>query len=117
MANSHVGHNAILGNRVIMANGALVGGYAEIGDRAFISGNCMIHQFTRVGRLAMMSGGSAAPKDIPPFCMTQSSATSVLIGLNVVGLRRAGFTREERHRLKAAFKLLFLFRAYGFNGH
>jgi UDP-N-acetylglucosamine acyltransferase len=107
MANSHVGHNAILGNRVIMANGALVGGYATIGDRAFISGNCMIHQFARVGRLAMMSGGSAAQKDIPPFCMTQSSATSILLGLNVVGLRRAGFDSEERQQLKEAFKRLF----------
>ena len=107
MANSHVGHNAVLGNRVIMANGALVGGYAEIGDRAFISGNCMIHQFTRVGRLAMLAGGAAAQKDIPPFCMTQSSATSILTGLNVVGLRRAGFSSTERQQLKAAFKLLF----------
>jgi UDP-N-acetylglucosamine acyltransferase len=107
MANSHVGHNAALGDRVIMANGALVGGYAEIGDGAFISGNCLIHQFTRVGRLAMMSGGSAAQKDIPPFCMTQSSTSNTLIGLNVVGLRRANFTSQERQQLKTAFKLLF----------
>ena len=107
MANSHVGHNCTLGDRVIMTNGSLAGGYVEIGDRAFISGNCMIHQFVRIGRLVMMSGGSAASKDVPPFCMTQSSATSTLMGLNSVGLRRAGVDGSDRKQIKDAFKLLF----------
>lgn len=107
MANSHVGHNCTVGNRVILTNGSLAGGYVEIGDRAFISGNCMIHQFVRIGRLVMMSGGSAASKDVPPFCMTQSSTTSTLMGLNNVGLRRAGIESSDRKQLKDAFKLLF----------
>ncbi|ASC73252.1 bifunctional N-acetylglucosamine-1-phosphate uridyltransferase glucosamine-1-phosphate acetyltransferase [Halomicronema hongdechloris C2206] len=107
MANSHVGHNARLGKRVIMANGALVGGYAEVGDRAFISGNCLIHQFTRVGRLVMMSGGSAAQKDVPPFCMTRSSTTNIIMGLNVVGLRRAAFSAPERQTLQRALRVLY----------
>jgi len=107
MANSHVGHNARLGERVIMANGALVGGYAEVGDRAFISGNCLIHQFTRVGRLVMMSGGSAAQKDVPPFCMTRSSTTNIIMGLNVVGLRRASISGQERQTLQRALRVLY----------
>lgn len=107
MANSHVGHNCKVGNRVIMANGALLGGYAQVGDRAFISGNCSVHQFARVGRLAMLSGNTAATKDVPPFCMTRSSSTSTLMGLNVVGLRRAGLTSQERQTLKDAFRILF----------
>lgn len=107
MAFSHVAHNAKLGDRVILANGALVAGYAEVGDRAFISGNCLVHQFTRVGRLAMMSGGSAVQKDIPPFCITRSMSPNTVIGLNVVGMRRAGIGSEERLALKRAIKVLY----------
>ncbi len=107
MAYSHLAHNVRLGNDVIVANGALLAGYVEVGDRAFISGNCLIHQFARVGRLVMMAGGSAAHKDIPPFCMTRSTTLNKIMGLNTVGLRRAGFTSEERLTLKRAFKILY----------
>ncbi|PSN10971.1 acyl-[acyl-carrier-protein]--UDP-N-acetylglucosamine O-acyltransferase [filamentous cyanobacterium CCP5] len=107
MANSHVGHNGQLGNQVIMANGALVAGYVEIGDRAFISGNVAVHQFVRIGRLVMLSGGCTVTKDVPPFCMTQSSATNSILRLNQVGLQRAGLTSSDCHTLKRAFKLLF----------
>lgn len=107
MANSHVAHNAKLGNGVMLANGALVAGYAQVGDRAFISGNCMVHQFARVGRLVMMSGGSAAQKDVPPFCITRSTSANLVMGLNIVGLRRAGFSAQERQTLKQAFRVLY----------
>ena len=107
MAHSHLAHNVRLGNYVIVANGALIAGYAEIDDRAFISGNCLVHQFTRVGRLVMMSGGSAVNRDVPPFCMTCSTASNKIMGLNAVGLRRAGFTAEERLTIKRAFKILY----------
>ncbi|MEB3338801.1 MAG: acyl-ACP--UDP-N-acetylglucosamine O-acyltransferase [Leptolyngbyaceae bacterium] len=107
MAFSHVAHNAKLGDRVILANGALVAGYAEVGERAFISGNCLVHQFTRVGRLAMMSGGSAVQKDVPPFCITRSMSPNTVIGLNVIGMRRAGMSSEERLTLKRAMKILY----------
>lgn len=107
MAHSHLAHDVQIGNQVIIANGALVAGYAHIGDRAFISGNCLIHQFTRVGRLAMLSGGTAVQKDVPPFAMTHSLSRNTIMGLNVVGLRRAGFTTEERQLLKAAFTILY----------
>ncbi|MBZ8179930.1 acyl-ACP--UDP-N-acetylglucosamine O-acyltransferase [Oscillatoria salina] len=107
MANSHLGHNVKVGNNVIIANGALLAGYVEVGDKTFISGNCLLHQFTRVGRLVMMSGGSAVGRDIPPFCMTPGLAGNTIMGLNIVGLRRAGFTSEQRLTLKRVLKILY----------
>ena len=107
MAYSHLAHNVKLGNDIIVANGALLAGYVEVGDRAFISGNCLVHQFVKIGRLVMMAGGSAAQKDIPPFCMTRSTTLNKIMGLNTIGLRRAGFTAEERLTLKRAFKILY----------
>lgn len=67
MAHSHIGHNSHVGNAVIIANGAMLGGHVQIADRAFVSGNCMLHQFARVGTLALMQGGSAISKDLPPL--------------------------------------------------
>jgi UDP-N-acetylglucosamine acyltransferase len=107
MAYSHLAHNVVLGNDIIIANGALLAGYVRVGDRAFISGNCLVHQFVSIGRLVMMAGGSAAQKDIPPFCMTRSTTLNKVMGLNTVGLRRAGLSSEERLTLKRAFKILY----------
>jgi UDP-N-acetylglucosamine acyltransferase len=107
MANSHVGHNAVVGNGVTLANGALLAGHTEVGDGAFISGHCLVHQFTRVGRLAMMAGGSAAQMDVPPFCITRSLTSNTVLSLNIIGLRRAGFSSEERMAVKRAFDLLY----------
>jgi UDP-N-acetylglucosamine acyltransferase len=107
MACSHVGHNSRVGRRVTLANGALLAGYSEIGDQAFISGNCLVHQFSRVGRLAMMSGGSATQMDVPPYCITQSLTANRVVNLNVIGLRRAGIASAERLALKRAFDLLY----------
>lgn len=107
MAFSHLAHNVKVGNKVIVANGALLAGYAEVGDRAFISGNCLVHQFVRIGRLAMMSGGSAVHKDVPPFCTTRSVSLNKVMGLNVVGMQRAGLSSEERLTMKRAFKMLY----------
>ncbi|HEY9690771.1 MAG TPA: acyl-ACP--UDP-N-acetylglucosamine O-acyltransferase [Oculatellaceae cyanobacterium] len=107
MAFSHVAHNVQVGNRVIIANGALLAGYVQVGDQAFISGNCLVHQFTRVGRLAMLSGGCAVHKDVLPFCTTRSVSLNKIMGLNVVGMQRAGLSSEERLTLKRAFKVLY----------
>ncbi|MCS6772019.1 MAG: acyl-ACP--UDP-N-acetylglucosamine O-acyltransferase [Kiritimatiellae bacterium] len=107
MANSHVAHNVVLGHRVILANGALLAGYVEVGPGAFISGNAVVHQFCRIGRLAMISGGSAISQDVAPFCTTYSASRNRLAGLNVVGMRRAGFSAEERLQVRRAFRLLF----------
>ena len=107
MANSHVGHNAAVGNHTILANGALVGGHAVIGDGVFLSSNCGIHQFVRIGTLAMMQGNSGVSQDVPPFTMVVFGM-NMMCGLNTVGLRRAGFTSEQRRELKACYKRVFM---------
>ena len=106
MAVSHVGHNCELGNKVIVANGALLAGYVTVGDMAFISGNVVIHQFCRIGKLAMIGGFSGINKDVPPFTLVRGP--SVVRTLNIVGLRRAKVPRDVFANLKEAFRLLYL---------
>jgi UDP-N-acetylglucosamine acyltransferase len=105
MCGAHVGHNCRIGNRVIVANNCLLGGYVEIGDGAFLGGGSIYHQFMRVGRLAMTQGGSGFGKDIPPFLI--AAEVNFVFGVNVVGLRRAGFSAEDRDEIRRAFKLLY----------
>jgi UDP-N-acetylglucosamine acyltransferase len=102
---AHVGHNVNIGDHVILGGGAILAGHVIVQDRAFISGNCLVHQFCRVGTLAMMQGGSAASKDVPPF--TIAHGLNGICGLNVVGLRRAGYSAEERLELKRLYRLMF----------
>lgn len=105
MAHCHVGHNCRLGDRIILANGAALGGHVVVQDRAFISGNCLVHQFVRVGMLAMMQGGAAISKDLPPYTVARGDNT--LCGLNVVGLRRAGISAPDRLELRRLYRFLF----------
>jgi UDP-N-acetylglucosamine acyltransferase len=105
MHHSHVGHNCVVGDHVILGGGAILAGHAVVQDRAFLSGNCLVHQFTRVGTLALMQGGSAISKDLPPF--TVALHENEICGLNIIGLRRAGFTAEQRLELKSAYRALF----------
>lgn len=105
MAHSHVGHNVLMRDFVILANGALLAGHVTVDDRAFLSGNCLVHQFVRVGTLAMMQGGSAVSKDLPPF--TVARGDNGICGLNTVGLRRAGFSAADRLELKQLYHTLF----------
>ena len=105
MAGAHIAHNCAVGNHVIMANGAMLGGHVTVQDRAFISGGCLVHQFCRVGTLTIMQGGSAISKDLPPF--TVARGDNGICGLNVVGLRRAGFSPAERLGLKKLYQTLF----------
>ena len=88
-------------------NGALLAGYVEVGDRAFISGNCTVHQFVRIGRQAMLGGASGVSKDVPPFCTTKPMTVNTVLGLNVVGMRRAGLGPEDRSAVKEAFRVLY----------
>lgn len=104
MATAHVGHNCDVGDDVILANAAMLSGYAQIGARTFISGCALLHQFVRVGTLVMISGGTRVPMDIPPYMTTGPLG---IHGPNVVGLRRAGFTPEQRTELRTAYKLLY----------
>jgi UDP-N-acetylglucosamine acyltransferase len=105
MASSHVGHNCLIGSDNIVANGALLAGHVTLTDRAFISGNCLVHQNCRIGRLAMMQGGAAISKDLPPFCVARGD--NGMAGLNSVGLRRAGMASEQRLQLRRLFHVLF----------
>lgn len=105
MASAHVAHNCLIGDHVILANGAMLGGHVTVEDRAFISGNCLVHQFCRVGRLAIMQGGSAISKDLPPF--TVARGVNGICGLNTIGLRRAGFSADDRLELKKLYQALF----------
>lgn len=106
MAYCHVAHNCHVGNKVIMVNQASLTGHCRIEDQAFLSGMTGLHQFTRVGRLAMLSALSAVNKDIPPF-MTCGGRPAVVVGINVVGMRRSGFSAETRGEIKQAYKLLY----------
>ena len=106
MVQSHLGHNCVIGNNVIIANGALLAGHVLVEDGAFISGNVVFHQFCRVGRLAMIGGFTGVNKDVPPFMLVRGP--SVIRGINLVGLRRAGLKREVIREIKDAYKDLFL---------
>ncbi len=104
MANVHIAHDCIIGNGVVIANATLVAGHVEVGERAFISGAVVIHQFCRIGQLAMIGGATGMNKDVPPYCLFQLRQ---VLGLNTIGLRRAGFDVATRLALKKAYKLFF----------
>jgi len=107
MSLSHAGHDCVIGDRNIITNCALIAGHTVIEDGVVISGAVVIHQFSRIGRLAMISGLSAVNRDIPPFVIA-GGRPAAATGLNTVGLRRAGVTQRARTRLKDAFKTLYL---------
>lgn len=106
MAYCHIAHNCQIGNRVIIANMGTLAGYVKVEDSAVIGGLTGIHQFVRVGTLAMIGGCSKVIKDIPPYTLADGHPAS-LWGLNVVGLRRAGFSETTREYLNRAYKILF----------
>lgn len=105
MAQSHVAHDCLLGDRVIMANWIGLSGHVEIGNDSFISGYVGIHQFVRVGESAMLTGPTAVRKDVPPFATVDGNPPRVR-GLNMVGLRRRGVSAEVRGHLKRAYQIL-----------
>jgi UDP-N-acetylglucosamine acyltransferase len=105
MVGAHVGHNCEIGNNVIIANNCLLAGHVRLDDQAFLGGGSTFHQFMRVGRLVMVQGSSAFGKDLPPFVI--AAERNAVFGLNMVGLRRAGFSAQDRDEIKAAFKLLY----------
>lgn len=106
MVISHAGHDCHIGNDNIITNCALIAGHTTIEDNVVISGAVVIHQFSRIGRLAMLSGLSAVNRDIPPFVIAGGRPAAAL-NLNVVGLRRAGVAQRARTKLKEAFKTFY----------
>jgi len=105
MVNAHVGHNCELADRVILVNGALLGGYVTIGARAIVSGNSAIHQFVRVGPLAMIGGMAKVVQDIPPFVMVGRAGRCTAV--NAIGMKRAQLTPVDRADVRKAFGLLY----------
>jgi UDP-N-acetylglucosamine acyltransferase len=106
MAYVHIAHDCKIGNNVIMANAATLAGHVHVHDFAVIGGLVAIHQFTRIGAYAMVGGFSGIGQDIPPY-MIASGARAQLFGLNLVGLKRHGFSDETINELKKAYKILF----------
>jgi UDP-N-acetylglucosamine acyltransferase len=106
MAGAHLGHNCVIGNNVIIANNCLLAGNVRVDDGAFLGGGSTFHQFMRIGRLVMVQGSSAFGKDLPPFVI--AAERNYVFGLNIVGLRRAGFSVKDRDEIKEAFKLIYL---------
>jgi UDP-N-acetylglucosamine acyltransferase len=105
MAGSHVAHDCVVGDHCVLANGALLGGHCVLEDHVYLSGNSAVHQFVRIGRLALLSGVSASTKDIPPFIIQQR--INVVVGVNVVGMRRAGIPTAHIDAVRQAFHVLY----------
>lgn len=103
MIGSHVGHDCVVGNEVVMANGTALGGHSVVEDKVVLGGNCGIHQFVRVGKLAMVGAHTKAAMDVPPYSLCDGYPAK-LYGLNAVGLKRAGYSSSDRLKLKAVLK-------------
>ncbi len=106
MAYSHVAHDCILHDHVILGNSTQLAGEVEIDDYAIISGGTLVHQFSRIGAHTMIQGGSKIPKDIPPFIMVGREPI-IFVGLNVVGLRRRGFSSERINSIQEIYRYLY----------
>src|ERR1700735_5499922 len=106
MTSGHIAHNCRIGNHTVIASCALVAGHVEVEDQAFISGGVVIHQFSKIGRLAMIGGNTRVNLDAPPFFL-YSGFDIEATGLNIVGLKRAGFSLAEVARLKKAYRTLY----------
>src|SRR5580698_2755329 len=106
MTSGHIAHNCRIGDNTVIASCALVAGHVDVGDQAFISGGVVIHQYSKIGRLAMIGGNSRVNLDVPPFFLYTDFNVRPN-GLNLVGLRRAGVSRDEIAALKAAYKILY----------
>ena len=107
MAYTHVAHDCQVGNHVIMSNAATLGGHISVEDHAILGGLSAVHQFCRIGRHAFVGGCSAVHRDVPPYTMAVGNRAK-LVGLNLVGLKRQGFTDATLQGLKRAYELLFL---------
>jgi UDP-N-acetylglucosamine acyltransferase len=106
MTSGHIAHNSKIGNNCVIASCALVAGHVEVEDQAFISGGVVIHQYSKIGRLAMIGGNSRVNSDVPPYFLYSDFNVSAK-GLNLIGLRRAGFSKEEIGALKSAYRILY----------
>jgi UDP-N-acetylglucosamine acyltransferase len=106
MASSHVAHDCIVGDGVVFANNATLGGHVAVGDNVFLGGLCAIHQHCRIGSYAFVGGCAAVTTDIIPYASAHGNHAA-LGGLNIIGMKRRGMSRETIHALRAAYRILF----------
>jgi UDP-N-acetylglucosamine acyltransferase len=105
MAYTHVAHNCILGNQIIIANSCGLAGHVEIEDMAVLGGMCGLHQFVRVGKLAMLGGMAQIRQDVPPFSMVDGQPARIF-GMNIRGMQRRGINKDSRQALKGCYRLI-----------
>jgi UDP-N-acetylglucosamine acyltransferase len=105
MVGTHIAHDCVVGDHVVMANNATLGGNVQLGDHVWMGGLSAVHQHTRVGPHAFIGGLAPVTKDVIPYGLVGNDAH--LEGMNLVGLKRRGFSREAIHDLRAAYRLLF----------
>jgi UDP-N-acetylglucosamine acyltransferase len=106
MAFSHVGHDCVVGDYNIFANAATLAGHVEMEHHIYLSGQVAVHQFCRIGAHALVAGVSGVPQDVPPFVIADGHRARI-VGLNTTGLRRNGFTQEQRARIKGVYRIIF----------
>jgi len=106
MTSGHIAHNCKIGSHTVIASCALVAGYVEVEDQAFLSGGVVVHQYSKIGRLAMVGGGTRVNLDVPPYFLYAGSWVTPN-GVNLVGLKRAGFSQAEIGALKTAYRILY----------
>lgn len=106
MTSGHIAHNSRIGNRCVIASSALVAGHVVMEDQVFLSGGVVVHQYSKIGRLAMVGGNTRVNSDLPPFFLYTDFNVAPR-GLNIVGLRRAGFQSQDVAQLKAAYRILY----------
>jgi len=106
MVNSHVAHDCVVGNNVIMTNNAVIGGHTRVGDGAILGGNCAVHQFCRIGRKAMIGGMTGVTRDVIPFAMVTGDRGK-LRGLNLIGMKRSGMDEATVKAITRAYMYIF----------
>ena len=106
MAFSHVGHDCQVGDHNIFANGATLAGHVELAHHSFLSGQVAVHQFCRIGAYVLVAGVSGVPQDVPPFVIADGHRAKI-VGINRVGLKRNGFSPQQRRRIQNTYRILF----------
>ena len=107
MAYSHVGHDCRVGNHTIFTNGATLGGHVTVHDHVYLSALIGVHQFCRIGKFALVGGGTILTQDVLPFCRVAGERPTHLYGVNTIGLRRSGFARDRINGIKEIFRIFF----------
>ena len=105
MANSHLGHDCVVADDVVLANNVMLAGHVHVGSFTFVGGGAGVHQFARIGESAMVSGLSRVGQDVPPFVLL--AERNEVIGLNLLGLKRRGFSRDAIREIKEAFRMVY----------